>query len=209
MKYKLLVAAVLLVGGIMSYKLLGGGSNLDTIVNDMNQNVLELKNQEVSKVIKDETGTRVVILDKNGLRTTQPGAGIDVFTAEDSEFTFNSNNNVFKIVDEGTISSPDISIPAPGAGNYDTEINTTFVSHDLGYTPAVIAFLEDSSGYFTLPYTKTTGSGTAATWQTLHAVTTTTQVGFRINAMATGGTGLTLAAGNWTLKYYLLQETAN
>lgn len=45
----------------MSFKLLGGGSDLQTIVSDINQNILELKVREVTQIVKDTSGNRRII----------------------------------------------------------------------------------------------------------------------------------------------------
>lgn len=192
----------------MSFKLIGGGSSLDTVVNDVNQNILELKGQEVTKIIKDETGTRVLILDKDGLRTTAPGGGVDVVTASNDEFTFNSAQNVFKIVGTGTITSPALSIADPGAV-YDTDGAINEVDHGLGFTPGIIGFLDEGSGIYTaLPLTIFTGGGGGAWWLTYRLYVTDTVVTFGLEGMVFD-TAFTANAGDYTIKYYLLQETAN
>lgn len=194
----------------MSFKLIGGGSSLDTVVNDVNQNILELKGQEVTKIIKDETGTRVLILDKDGLRTTAPGGGVDVVTASNDEFTFNSAQNVLKVVASGTILSGAISLANPGVGNYDRQLSETSVAHGLTYTPAIFGFILVSGIVnIALPYTTMDNNGTTgAYWTTYSLNVDGTNVYFSTEVMTTGQ-AVTIAAGAQTAKYYLLQESAN
>lgn len=195
----------------MSFKLIGGGSGLETVISDVNQTVLELKNQEVTKVIKDETGTRVVIMDKEGLRTTEPGAGIDVFTAGDDEFTFDSRRNVFKIVGTGTGTFATGSVDAPGGGGWASDYEDVTISHDLGFVPAILAYIEISSGdYLLMPYTTFTVVG-STNMQFYHysVYANDSDVTFRAQIMVDAPFGTSHGFGGENFKYYLLQETAN
>lgn len=118
----------------MAFRMLGGGSSLNQIVSDVNTNILELRGQEVTKVIRDEQGIRVVVLDKNGLRTTEPGAGIDVITADDEDFTFNSSRNTLKVVSTG-----ELTIPARNIGVNDGYAGTYVIPHGQSSIPKVLA----------------------------------------------------------------------
>lgn len=189
----------------MSFKLLGGGSSLETVVSDVNQNILELKGQEVTKVIKDETGTRVVILDKDGLRTTQPGAGIDVFTAEDGDLTFNSANNVLKVVQTGTVTL------SKGASTDSVDVS---LSHGLDTIPVVLSFAQLGQGvdnYLPLPFTTIELSGAIAglVAQIVTFNVTSTDITWNISAPNYVGNVKYTQAIDLTIRYYILQETAN
>jgi hypothetical protein len=118
-----------------------------------------------------------------GLKVSKPG--IDVYTAPDSDLIFNSSQNVFKIVQSGTV---DI---VTGAG----EANDVTVTHNLGYAPVVIAYLQLTDGIIT-PIPQYVGS--SYTWLTSNPV----NVKFVYSATTPGATA------TWTIKYYFLQESA-
>lgn len=107
------------------------GSNLNSI----NALMREVNNDRNVRVIKDEHGTRVVMLDKNGLRTTAVGGGIDVFTATDDQLTFNSARNTLKIVTTGTLTLPGFVL-----GINDGKAGTREVLHGLSDIPVVMAY---------------------------------------------------------------------
>lgn len=67
---------------------------------------------------------------KDGLKETDP-----------NDYIFNTLYNTFQIISEGLLSSQTVSANP-----------TTFtVAHNLGYVPAVYAFIKFSDGYVTLP----------------------------------------------------------
>lgn len=197
----------------MSYKLIGGGSSLETVVSDVNQNILELKGREVTDMFKDETGTRRVLVGKGdngfyGFKVSKEG--FDVFTATDNDLIFTSDSqSVFNVVDIDTISSPAISIAAPGVGNYAQSLQTTSVAHGLGYIPAFMAFLANGGEYVSLPYTFYSGAGTGGQWYSFSFTVDATNVNFSIDVLVTGGSAISYPAGTNTVKYFLLQESAN
>lgn len=145
----------------MTFNLIGGGSDINAITTTMNQNISELKNQEVSKVIKDEQGTRVVILDKDGLRTTEPGSGIDVYTATDSDLTFNSTRRTFQIIGDP------FTTPFSVTSGVNFTATTVTIIHDLGYVPmteniatvTTNGWASSETGVYPLPYQSMATSG--------------------------------------------------
>lgn len=195
----------------MSFKLLGGGSDLNGVVSDMNQNILELKGREVTEVFKDDTGVRRVLSGKRGddygLFVSKPT--FDVFTAADDELIFNSGQNVFKIVQSGTIESPALSIADPGA-QYASDDAITSLEHGLGYKPAVIGYLDNLGVYYQLPFYFPRGTGTSAAiaWPFLQISVDDTNVNLNFN-VTVFDQSWSSTVGDFTVKYYLLQETAN
>lgn len=186
----------------MSFQMIGGDTNdPKQIVNAMNQNIAQLKVEENTKITKDSTGTRRVLLgsglnDFNGLKVSQPGK--DVYTATDDELVFNSDNNLFKIVDSATIEF-DLNITIGGT-------NEVSIAHGLGYVPIVIAFQISSFDSYMLPFYAINGYGTADAGKVAYSITCYTDdenINFYY-AGYTQGTG-----GPVTIRYYILQETAS
>lgn len=131
-----------------------------------------------------------------GLKVAQDGE--DVLTADDANLIFNSQQNTFKIAQSGTI---DVT----GTLNQGTFAT---VNHNLGYVPMVIASAHSPNFPGTnaamLPYIETPYSSTYYVVAQI-ANTTSTYVSFGVYL----GTSPSGHAGTWTIKYYLLQETAN
>lgn len=184
----------------MSFKLLGGGSDINTVINDVNQNILELKGREVTEIFKDDTGTRRVILDKDGLRTSP--AGVDVTTATNAQLTFNSNQNVFKIVTDAVVTLTKA---------INTSFNFVNVTHGLGYSPTVIAYADDGSNLNVLPVSVLETSGGVAGLTSLMFMFTvdSTKIQFQVWAPNYVGNSSYAAAISYPIHYYIVQETAN
>lgn len=185
----------------MSFKLLGGGSNLDSIVSDVNQNISELKNRETTEIFKDDTGTRRVLLGKGqdgfyGLKVSQEGQ--DVYSAADDELIFNSNQNVFKIVATDTSS---VFYPA-SSGQAQTVI-----PHNLGYAPmAQVYYYEGGTNYFNTPFPVFSPAGLAIFY--LDYYVNETNLVVRVTKYNVAGS--TYASDSTiNFRYYLLQETAS
>lgn len=143
-----------------------------------------------------------------GFFVTKPG--IDVAQANSTEdFVFNSNQNVFKIVKSGTLRSPALSLSDPGVGVFDTTAAASSVPHDLGYIPAIISYVfQPGQTYEPMPFNSSNGAGNAARWYTMTSVVSVVEVYFRIEALVFHQS-FSIAEGDFTMKYYLLQETAN
>lgn len=174
-----------------------GDVNQDELINQVNNAVRELNNRDTVQVYKDDAGTRRVILDKDGLRTSPEG--VDVYTATNDQLTFNSNNNVFKIIATGTVE-------LPGPATSGSNPSTVSVTHGLGYTPIVFAHGSDGGDYQALPWITTWKTGTPnagmVEWEISYTANPTT-----INFYWQSNLGLN--GGSITIKYYILQETAN
>lgn len=113
----------------------------------------EFNNEKRVKVIKDEDGTRVAVLDKNGLRTTEPGAGIDVMTATDDQVTFDSRRNTFRI-----LSTDVTSVTKPAGSTY----GSVGVLHGQTFRPAVEAYIEFGDTSYAIPYSHAVATGADA-----------------------------------------------
>lgn len=179
---------------------------------------------------KDTNGlTNVFFGYDPNINTTRPVLrvakdGYDAQTAPDNQLIFNSEQNVFKIVDSGTLTIPAYSIVISNvAGGYYGQSTLVTVPHGLGYRPAIIAFVESDN------YVGSDG---------LNSFTPISRVGMPFFAGSPGGFGVIsnqiwvendniIARGSYqvyvggsgyggtqtidavTVRYYLLQETAN
>jgi hypothetical protein len=118
--------------------------------------------------------------------------GYDALTATDAQLIFNSAQNVFKIV-----MTSSVSIPANLGGT-----TTTTVAHNLGYVPAFqcYLFVTGSATYYQIPYTSI-DAVTGAVNILATAYADATNIYFETIVTAVG-------TQPWTIKYYLLQESA-
>lgn len=118
--------------------------------------------------------------------------------------------NSFKIIQEGTILSPAQSIADPGAGTWGTAtLATTVQAHGLSFTPALLCYLSPpAQPYIPLPYTNATFSGSAGRIWTLSVQVDSTSLYFS-SEVTVLHQNFSLSAGQYSAKYYLLQETAN
>lgn len=189
--------------------LIGGDVSPSDHINQTNTAIRELNSRDITELFKDETGVRRVLLGKGangfyGLKVSKPT--FDVYTASGDELAFNSDQNVFKIVTSGNGTIPANSTGNPGAGNFTNSIQSTVLSHGLGYVPAILAFIEINGTYLLLPYTSTTNGATSAAWTTYTLSADDTDINFQSEILAYGAAGSSLAQN---VKYYLLQESAN
>lgn len=187
----------------MPFKPLTGSSDEQKwgAATDMLRELFDLK---VVQVFKDEAGTRRVILDKDGLRTSPPG--VDVFTAGNDDLTFNSNQNVFKIVQTGTSTTGTASVTDGGVGVWNNDSDQVTIAHNLGYVPAVVAFISDGGLYIDTPYTSYGNpSSSAISIATVSTSTDATNLYINVSVL---GLHSTASLGPLPIKYYLLQETA-
>lgn len=127
-----------------------------------------------------------------GLRVAKPG--VDVTTNSDlSQLIFNSSQNTFKIVYTSSVTA----IPSSGSAT-----STVTIPHGLSFVPTIVAFATISGIYAPVPsigVNTTTGAVTAMVNATVDAT--------NVYLIATYP-GSTVPSGN-SIKYYLLQETAN
>ncbi|MCA1565821.1 MAG: hypothetical protein LC803_09325 [Acidobacteria bacterium] len=138
------------------------GSDLNQIVNQINQNFAKLDNENVTKAFKGPNGGNSQVqgrlpndlgygqilyasdgrpavymaVDSSGNPIFKVAkTGQDATTAGNDQLIFNSSSNLFKIVLSGQVS---LILPSISTGS--TGITSSQVSHTLGYSPLVIAF---------------------------------------------------------------------
>jgi hypothetical protein len=140
---------------------------------------------------------------------------IDVISADEDELIFNSNNNLFKIVESGQV-----TLAMPTVVNGTDATVTQSVPHSLGYSPLVISFISLDSPV--VPGLTTTRLFGGASVNAKSVSTTSVVIGYlsdeKVEASNTAvlftwkisnATGVSQAPINGKVKYYLLTETAN
>lgn len=119
----------------------------------------------------------------------------------------NFSEDTFKIVKTGTKTLSGYTV-ALSAGNYTTGGVTDTVAHNLGFVPAVIAYIINlTSTYELLPSSTVSGSGTSAIWTNVTVRVDSTNI-YIVQSQMNFNQGSTVVGGA-NVRYYLLQETAN
>lgn len=191
--------------------------DMGTLVNAVNNNFRQVEAENRTKVIKDEEGIDRVIMGRlpdstYGIKVSKPGIG--VLTADDNDLIFSSSNNLFKIVDSGSIP---MEMPTVPAGQ--NRLVTAIVEHDLGYSPLTIAWLS-----YTNPQvpgsiqTRQFGSGSIGTRLVNSSTMNITYVSdetidagidsITFTWNVSNALGMAEPPVSATLKYYILSETA-
>lgn len=164
----------------------------------------------IGTLIKDASGNNSIAMyvDANGDPVMKVAkAGEDAVTGGDEDLIFNSAQNVFKIAQSGTAT---IAVPA---SMVSLQVASTTVTHNLGYKPAIIAYITGGTAWGTSPNqmlmmpfsSEYIVAGSTRGFFYTDAYTTDTTAVFR----HTNKTTVTdTTGGSVEIKYYLLQETA-
>lgn len=192
--------------------------NMDmaTLSAALTQNFQQIESENRTKIIRDESGVDRVIIGRYpdgqyGIKVSKPGE--DVKDAASGDLYFNSNQNVFKVVKSDTVVMDDYDVFGGSSGQW-TNWNAggpTSVAHGLDFVPSVIAYVDFNGQYVLLPTTfqSITGtSGTGAAFERVFINVDDTNIYFGSTTLVNGVVSTPYTAGGYTLKYYLLQETA-
>lgn len=133
--------------------------------------------------------------------------GFDAIDATDDQLIFNSEQNVFKIVKTGDIIIPDVTSNKAGTSQYGFFNSTNSLPHDLGFIPAVVAFISNGASFQMLPVTRPDGVAVNAFAMLTWRITVDATNIYAISECLAFNESNTHTGG--TVKYYLLQETAN
>lgn len=142
-------------------------------------------------------------------------SGIDATTTTNpDDFIFNSNQNVFKIVQTGTATMPiasyNTTTKTVGFANASSQI-----AHNLSYTPICLGFIISLGGTLgsqLLPATVITGGSGVRTLTENYQVSADNIYVYltsTISYVSNSAESRNDASTNYVIKYYLLQETAN
>jgi hypothetical protein len=175
------------------------------VLNDM---INAINDENQTKIIRNGTTPTVLIgRQKGGFGGQDYGikiakSGIDVTTATDAQLAFSSAFDTLRVVQSNTG-----IIAAPGS---NTSLTTSVsIPHNLGYAPVVIAYFNYPTGavgtYWPSPFNVYSYSASVGSYVIDSAAkfnVDSTNINFFIHQSST------VTAGNWSYKYYLLQETA-
>lgn len=128
-------------------------------------------------------------------------AGVSVLDATDDQLIFNSDQNVLKVADEGTV-----LLVKPANDGYQS----ISISYDLDYPPMVMAFLTSESGFYD-PLPKTSvrqDTGAVNNYMGFNINHFDKTINFFVVAPNLGGGPYTIEQ-TLNIKYYLLQQSAN
>ena len=135
-----------------------------------------------------------------GFKVAKPGYSAD--TATDDQLIMSSKFNSFKIVNIG-VDTATLSKPANDSGE------TVSIPHGLTFTPAVIAYIDDSGLYYPLPHITVVDDGTSTLkiGRKVAVTVDATNINFTVTNASTG-TFYTNSV-SYTFKFFVLVETAD
>jgi len=164
------------------------------------RNVQSGVSRGTEQILVDSTGLPKVLSGNQktfglGFYVAKPTKNVTTITNA-SDFIFNSNQNVFKIVYSGTV-----TLPATTNGS----VNTVTYTHNLGYVPAVVAYIASGGANSNIPSIalQIGGANDGKVLTVINSNADSTQVVFSCYN-ATFSTTTTAAP----IKFFLLQETA-
>jgi hypothetical protein len=150
----------------------------------------------------------------NGFYVAKPANDVTQVT-DATKFIFNSNQNVFKIVQSGTVTITYTASNIAGPTGRTLGIGSATVTHNLGYVPALLCYGNDITTQYK-PITSgsilgSSFSNTLVYQERIDIIVATTTIVFNyIQDMAIfGATNAGATNGTQVIKYYLLQETAS
>lgn len=155
----------------------------------------------------DSAGTRRMLFGNypdGNVKAKLSQLGVDVLTATDDQLIWSSDFKNFKIVDDDTMT---ITVPNPHAADYTVTLDAP-LPEDIDYIPGYIAFLTPpavfGTGYRSLPFiVKSSSGGTISVLATADVYVNETNFTMELLIGAANA-----YPGDWTVKYYLLRETA-
>lgn len=140
---------------------------------------------------------------------------INVSTASDSQLIFNSNQNIFKIVGSVSFNEVTYTTVTATAGQVALDVAQFSKPHGLGFAPAIVGYIPDSSGnYFELPRTSWAFAGDNIGYSQVisQVYANSTNIVWQISTFLSAiGSASSLSANVdvGPVKVYFLQETAS
>ena len=167
----------------------GPEKQVESIVQQVNENFRLIANEDRTKIIRDDSGEERLLIgyhqdgfaDGNvGIKLSQ--SGVNVLSATDKDLIFSSSFNSFKIVESGTA-----EVTAPGVLGTSANVRVT---HQVGYNPLVVAYgaYSPTGTAFPLPLYSVVLTGADAG-----------KIGIEVNYEAVGGDTITFFVRNIVL----------
>lgn len=190
----------------------------DMMISAINENFRQIESENRTKIIKDENGVNRILIGR-----TQDGRyvmrvskeGVDVLEAGENDLIFNSDNNLFKIIDSGETT---ITIPLCAHGSSVTASDLVVFDEPLDNIPLVLAFAFEDSPMSSQTNVHTFGQNIV---QAKSVNTTAVTVGYAYSEQMqvsdadiyfqidkANSTGVAEPQSDLKIKYYLLSETA-
>lgn len=124
------------------------------------------------------------------------------------------NYDRFEIVKTGNSFWPSLDVVGGGAGGFGSGEAMTTVAHGLGFTPVIVAFVQELgvavTDNFVVPSFSYFGLGTSALWINFQVAADTNNFYIITDMMTYGVSGTSHinggAAGGFICQYYLLAE---
>lgn len=166
-----------------------------------------------TKVYYDQTNSRIVegkLPDGTyGMWVSKPGFDANNSTAATAgNLVFNSNQDIFKIIQTGTTTISAASLTT-AANSYGLATQVSTVAHNLGYPPIVIAYSSDNISAFlnAMPFNIPTAvTSTSFVQFEMDFSVDTQNIYFDFNLFGYNRTS-TYSLGPYTIKYFVLQES--
>lgn len=192
--------------------------DISNIIDQFNQLQDQLNGGNITQnqqniIVFDNTTNRVLIgyqqvLQQWGMFVSQPG--IDVTTATAAQLIFNSQQDVFKVVQSGIlVPSSDFTTSDPGTGKWGSDSTTLVqVAHNLDFTPSLQSFILGGGGAYGIMPVQTFFSpiSSEAHWYTFSTFVDSAFVYLELSTMDFNAPQ-TVAASALQFKYYLFQES--
>lgn len=170
-----------------------------------------INSKDARTLVNDGSNDRVILgrqADNSyGLIVSKPG--FDADPSSPDNLIFNSDQDAFKIALAGEHVMSTYSI-AGTSGEWIKSGNSSpdTIVHNLGFIPAVLCFVDFGGQYTLMPATFTqVGSTAAIYWEHVFANVDATNLYLGSQTYSFGAASAT--GGSYSIKYYLLQETAN
>lgn len=118
----------------------------------------------------------------------------------------NSAYDQLEIVKTGNSTFSTATLSNPGAGNFSsTEVINT-VPHNLGFTPAILAFVQQGTSWFQTPSNSFSGLTTTASWIVYQVEVDDVNIYFLTDIITYG---LGASAPTQNVKYFLMRSKAS
>jgi hypothetical protein len=180
----------------------------------MNKNFAELDAQATTQLYYDATtglpSISIGVQQDKSSAIKVAKSGFDVTTTGNANLAFNSAQNVFKIIGTGSVTVTSALVNRAVVGVAMTGVTTNY-AHGLSIIPGIVGFVFDGA-YSPLPaegISSTNGNYYVRDFIELSVDATNVSVFITSLVQVFVAGAASIGPNTYTIKYYLLQETAN